>query len=183
MYVWLLGKVNNKPVLVKLFVNSKKIKVQGNVVVDKNNATYYTKEFEIKEIFDEALNNYVSVDISAIIDDIKYKTLNFKINKLYENICIFIYLNKQRAMDNFYLINNNATGIFKNYSPDGHLQAELVFYNGKFNGTCRFYSDSKLTEECEYKNDLRNGLCKLYKNNQNIIEFTLWKNGFPLHQH
>jgi len=177
MFGWLIGTANRKILLVKILLNSKKVKVQGDILFDKNNATYYTNEFKIIEIIDEYLNNYVSVDINIIINEKMCETKNFKLNEFYENNGLFFYINKQRALHNIYLINNNSTGIFNQYSPSGNLQGEISIVNGKLNGTYRNYYNGELIEECEYKNDIKNGLCKIYKNNGTIIEFSMWKNG------
>ena len=155
MFGWLVGKANRKILLVKIKFNNKKVKIQGNILVDKNNATYYTNEFQITEIIDEYNNNYISVDISTIINEKLCETKNIKINELYENTGIFFYINKQRALYNIYLVNNNSTGIFKQYLPDGTLQGEISIVNGKLNGIYKNYFNGKLTDEFEYKNDIK----------------------------
>lgn len=177
MFGWLVGKANKKILLAKIKFNNKKVKVQGDVLVDKKYATYYTNEFKIVEIIDEYRISYVSLDVSTIMNDKLCEIKNLKINELYEKTGIFFYINKQRALSDIYLINNNSTGVFKQFLLDGTLQGEISIINGKLNGTYKNYLNGELIEECEYKNDLKNGLCKKYKNNGNIIEFTLWKNG------
>lgn len=177
MFGWLVGKANKKILLAKIKFNNKKVKVQGNILVDKKYATYYINEFIITEIMDEYQTSYISLDVSTIMNDKLCEIKNLKINELYENTGIFFYMNKQRALCNIYLINNNSTGVFKQFLSDGTLQGEISIINGKLNGTYKNYLNGELIEECEYKNDLKNGLCKKYKNNETIIEYTLWKNG------
>lgn len=177
MYGWLLGTAGRRILLVKIIFNNTKAKVQGDILVNKNNATYYTNEFKIIEIVDEFLTNYISVDISKIINEKMCKIQNFKINELYEDSGIFFYMHTQRALYDIYLINSTSTGIFKQYSLSGSLQGEITMFNGRMNGAHKIYNNGELIEETEYKNDKKNGLCKIYKDKGTITEFKLWKNG------
>ncbi len=182
MFGWLLGKANKKILLIKIKINKEKIKCQDNIIIDTNNATYYTNEFKIIKIIDEYLNEYISVDTNIIINEKTFKVKNLKIDELYENTCIFFFTNKIRALQNIYLHNDNSTGIFKQYLTNGSLQGEISLLNGKLYGLQKNYCNNELVEECEYKNNLKNGLCKKYSNKETIIEFTRWKNGLILNQ-
>lgn len=177
MFGWLLGKADKKILLIKIKTNRKNVKSQSHNIIDKKNATYYTNEFKIIEIIDEYLDDYISADINVILDEKNYKIKNLKKDELNENIGIFFYINKFRALNNIYLVSDNSTGVFKQYLSDGTLQGEISLFKGKLSGVQKNYYNNELVEESEYKNNLKNGLCKRYKDNENIIEFTMWKNG------
>jgi antitoxin component YwqK of YwqJK toxin-antitoxin module len=183
MIGWLLGTVEKKVLLAKIEYNDKKSNINKEQIVNKENATYITDEFKIIEIVDEYLNKYISININVVdIINSMYEKLIFHIDESYEQMTIFFYLDKHRALQDIYLFNNKSTGIFKQYLPDGSLQNELSVKNGLINGICKNYLNGELIEECEYKSDIKNGLCKKYYDNGNIIEYTLWKNGLMVNE-
>jgi len=128
MYGWLIGKNNNKVLLVKIKINNNKSFC--NTIIDKQNATYYTNEFIIIDIIDEFKNDYISVDIKTIIDDKFSEIKNLKINELYNN-GLFFYINKERALQDIYLITNKTSGVFNQYLHDGTFLGKIKFFNGK----------------------------------------------------
>jgi antitoxin component YwqK of YwqJK toxin-antitoxin module len=177
MFGWLVGKGNKKDLLVKIELNKKKIKAYSTLLIDENNATYYTEEFKIVSIIDEYLNSYTSADIPIIINEKLCETKNLQMGKLYEDTGIFFYLHKRRALCNIYLINSNSTGVYKQYLLDGDLQGEISLLNGKLNGIYKNYANGELIEECKYKNGVKNGVCKKYFHKGDTIENSVWVNG------
>ena len=181
MIGWLLGTVDKKVLLAKIEFNDKKSNINKENIINKENATYITTNFKIIELIDEYLNNYISININVIdIINSMYEKFNFKVNELYEQMSIFFYLDKHRALQDIYLYNNKSTGIFKQYLPNGSLQNELSIKRGIIDGICKNYLNGELVEECEYKRDIKNGLCKKYYDDGNVIEYTLWKNGLMI---
>jgi antitoxin component YwqK of YwqJK toxin-antitoxin module len=177
MFGYLLGIANKKPVLVKIDFNEKKSNMNRADIVDKKNASYLSSDYKIVEIVDEFLNSYVCVDLEIILNEKFIITENFKINELYEKKLVFFYLNKQRALENIYLLNSKATGTFKQYLLNGDLNGEISLKNGYLNGISKIYTNGILEEECEYKRNNRNGFYIKYDKDKNIIETSKWNNG------
>jgi hypothetical protein len=87
MFGWLLVKI----LFEELNNDSSKIK-------DKLNATYLCYKYKIVKIIDEQLNNYICAYV--------------KINEFYENMPVFVYLSRERALQDLYLIDNKSSGSF-----------------------------------------------------------------------
>jgi hypothetical protein len=128
MFGWLLGTIDKKVVLIKINVN--KIKSQNNVV-DKNNATYYTKEFIITEIKDEYNDKYICANIKKIIDSKFCKNIILNINEPYENVGIFFYNNIKRALCDIFLYKSKSSGTFQQFLLNGNCVGEITFLNGR----------------------------------------------------
>lgn len=173
---YLLGLATNKVVLVTIDFNEKKSNINKDTL-DKSNASYICGTYKITEIVDEYLNNYISVDLHIILNEKFTEVQNLKINEEYRQKTVFFYLNKERALQNIYLLNSKSTGIFKQYLFNGQINGEISLKNGKLSGINKIYKNGILVKETEYKNNQENGLSKKYDTDGNILEITNWKNG------
>lgn len=162
MIGYLLGIANKKTVLVTIEFNEKKSNINKNDVIDKDNASYLSSNYKIIEIVDEYLNNYASVDLRIILNEKFTETQNLILNELYEKKLIFMYLNKQRALQDLYLFDSKCTGIFKQYLINGQIYGIISLKNGNLNGVNKIYENGILVKECNYKNNQEIGLCKKY---------------------
>src|SRR3989338_1536594 len=65
-------------------------------------------------------------------------------------------------------------GVQKSFFPDGKLQIESTFKDGKLNGISKeYYPDGKVKLEVEYKDGKRDGIY-----HSNYEDGTLWSDGF-----
>ncbi len=177
MFGYLLGIVNKKSVLVKIDFNEKKSNINRVGIINKKNASYLSSNYKIVEIVDECLNSYICVDLEIILNE-KFATIeNLKIDELYENKLVFFYLNKQRALENIYLLNLKTSGTFKQYLLNGQIYGEISLKNGCLDGISKLYEDEILVEKCDYKHNCKNGFYTKYDKQNNVIESSKWNNG------
>ena len=177
MFGYLLGTAQKNLLLVKIEFNENKTNIKQKKIIDKNNATFICSQFKIIEIIDEYKYNYTSADIHICINPKIKEIQNLKINELYDKKCIFMYLTKDRALQDIYLFYSKANGIFKQYNLDGELIGKLPLKNGNINGIYKNYKNGCLVEEYEYKRNVKNGLAKKYNLDGSIISLDTWKNG------
>ena len=148
------------------------IYILKNEINGKNlNGTFIVKNFTINEIYDKLTNNYEKVYIDILLPKHNLQKKIFEIGTSNEGVEILCYINKFRALEDIYLIDDKASGIFNQYELDGSLCGTIEYRKGKIHGLSKTFLNEILVEESQYKNNQKCGICKIYKENQIIYEY------------
>jgi uncharacterized protein len=90
----------------------------------------------------------------------------------------FIYHSNGQLWQHGIFLNNELSGIWKDFYTDGTLKQILPYEEGKLNGTIKYYyADGSLYQKAEYTNDLQNGQTILYFPDSLVSEVSDYKEG------